>query len=53
VRMLWVFAGSGIDLVPVVVARHAMDRPGVLVSPLVHQAVTDGVVSCPGLAGSR
>ena len=33
--MLRVFAGSGIDLVPGVVALYAMDRPSTLVSPLV------------------
>ena len=33
--MLRVFAGSGIDLIPGVVALHAVDGPSTLVPPLV------------------
>jgi len=34
-RMLRVFAGSGIDLIPSLVALHAMDGASTLVPPLV------------------
>jgi hypothetical protein len=33
--MLRVFAGPGIDLIPGLVALHAVDRPGTLVPALV------------------